>query len=75
MLSRRPRNDRHLEAKVRVFTLAAVAALAGMYWDAPIGTGLAIALLVVAMFLGFLPGGTRRRTALEDASEEDDITT
>ncbi len=56
-VDRRPRDDRFLEWKVRLFTVAAVLALLGMALGERWLAGLAIAVLVVALSLRFLPGG------------------
>ena len=48
--------DPHLEWKVRIFSVAAVSALLGMYFQERWMTGLAIVLLAGAMFLRFIGG-------------------
>lgn len=58
-------HDPHLEWKVRIFSVAAVVALVGMFFDERWMTGLAIVLLAGAMGLRFLGGG-------EEEAEEDD---
>ncbi len=54
---RRRRDDRFLEWKIRLFTIAAVAAMAGIYLDERWMTGTAIVVLAAGMALRFLPGG------------------
>lgn len=78
-VDRRRRDDPFLEWKVRLFSVAAVLVLVGLYLDNRWLTGLAIALLVVAMLLRFLPGGSAHGVTSEDedgagaaAGEDDD---
>lgn len=54
---RRRRAGRYLEWKVSIFTVAAALTLFGMYLEDRRLTGVAIVLLVGAVFLRFLPGG------------------
>jgi hypothetical protein len=54
---RRRRGDRFLEWKIRLFSVAAVLALAGIYLDERWMSGTAIVVLAGAMLLRFLPGG------------------
>lgn len=68
-VDRRRRNDPFLEWKVRLFSMAAALVLIGLYLDNRWITGLAIALLAVAMLLRFLPGGSAHGMTSED---EDD---
>lgn len=49
--------DRYLEWKVRLFSVAAVLGLTGIYFDEHWMTGSAILLLGSAVMLRFLPGG------------------
>lgn len=53
---RRRADDRWLEWKVRIFSLAAVLGLAGIYADERWLTGSAIAVLAGGLLLRFLPG-------------------
>jgi hypothetical protein len=62
LLDRKKRAGKHLEWKVRLFSVAAVFALAGIYTENRWLTGSAIALLLAAFLLRFLPG---------DAPDED----
>ena len=55
LLDRRPRSNKHLAWKVRLFAVAAVVAMVGMYLDNPYVTGVALFLLIIGMFLRFLP--------------------
>lgn len=55
-VDRRRRGDRFLEWKVRLFSVAAVLALGGIYLDERWVAGAAIPVLAVAMLLRFLPG-------------------
>lgn len=52
-------DDRWLEWKVRLFSVAAVLALAGMYLEERWMTGTAIVVLVGAVSLRFLPDAGR----------------
>jgi hypothetical protein len=54
-LSRRPRSSRHLAWKIRIFAVAALVAVVGMYLNNPYVTGAALVLLFVGMLLRFLP--------------------
>jgi hypothetical protein len=65
-LDRRRRAGPYLEWKVRLFVVAAVLGLAGIYMEERWLTGAAIALLFVGLGLRFLPTGG------EDESEEED---
>jgi hypothetical protein len=65
-LDRRRRAGPYLEWKVRLFVVAAVLGLAGIYMEERWLTGAAIALLLVGLALRFLP------TREEDESEEED---
>lgn len=55
LLDRRPRSNRFLAWKIRLFAAAAVCAAVGMSLNNPYVTGVALALLVVGVFLRFLP--------------------
>jgi hypothetical protein len=55
LLDRRPRSNRHLIWKIRLFSAAAVIALVGMYLDNPYVTGVALFLLILGMMLRLLP--------------------
>ena len=63
LLDRKKRADRYLEWKVRLFSVAAVFALVGIYTENRWLTGAAIALLFGGFLLRFLPGGTEARDA------------
>ena len=65
-VDRRRRDDPFLEWKVRLFSVAAVLVLLGLYLDNRWVTGLAIAVLAVAMLLRFLPGGSAHGASSED---------
>ena len=67
-LDRSRRSDPHLEWKVRIFAVAAVLGLCGIYFEEGWMTGGAIVLLAGAMFLRFLPGA--RRPPAEEAVED-----
>jgi hypothetical protein len=54
---RRRRDDRFLEWKIRLFTVAAVLAMVGIFLEERWMTGTAIVLLLGGMLLRFLPGG------------------
>ena len=75
-VDRRRREDPFLEWKVRLFSVAAVLVLLGLYLDNRWLTGLAIVVLAAAMLLRFLPGGSGRRESLlaydDDQDDEDD---
>lgn len=62
-LDRRRRSSRHLVWKVRLFSVAAVVALTGMYFNDPRITGVAIVLLLVGLLLRFLPERERESGA------------
>lgn len=67
-IDRRRRDDRFLEWKVRIFSLAAGMVLVGIYLDERWMTGTALMLLVLGMLLRFLPGGG---VAAPPADEQD----
>jgi len=55
LLDRGRKAGRYLEWKVRIFSVAAVLALVGIYMESGWMTGAAIGMLVVGMLLRFLP--------------------
>ena len=61
LLDRTKRADRYLEWKVRLFVVAAVFGLAGIYTESRWLTGVAIALLLAGFLLRFLPGDTKEQ--------------
>jgi hypothetical protein len=61
LLDRTKRADRYLEWKVRLFVVAAVFGLAGIYTESRWLTGVAIALLLAGFVLRFLPGDTEEQ--------------
>jgi hypothetical protein len=63
LLDRTKRADRYLEWKVRLFSVAAVFALVGIYMDNRWLTGTAIALLLAGFALRFLPDDTQELDA------------
>lgn len=63
LLDRKRRSDRYLEWKVRLFSVAAVFALVGIYMDNHWLTGTAIALLLAGLALRLLPDDTREPDA------------
>jgi hypothetical protein len=67
-LSRKPPSRRFLVWKTRIFAVAAVIALAGMYLDNPYVTGAALVLLLAGMALRFVPE-RRERSDRNDAGE------
>ena len=54
-IDRRPRSRRFLVWKTRIFAVAAVIALVGMYLNNPFVTGAALVLLLVGVALRFVP--------------------
>jgi hypothetical protein len=56
LLDRSHRSGRHLEWKIRLFGIAAVLGLAGIYFEEGWMTGLAIVVLFGGLVLRFLPG-------------------
>lgn len=71
-LDRSRRAGPWLEWKVRLFAVAAVLALAGMYLQQRWMTGGAIVVLALAMALRFLPGGRATDPDAGEAAEEDE---
>ncbi len=55
LLDRRPRSTRYLVWKIRIFAVAAVVAVVGMYLSNPYVTGAALVLLFIGMLLRLLP--------------------
>lgn len=70
-VDRRRRHDPLLEWKVRLFSVAAVLVVLGLYFGERWMTGSAIVVLLAAMLLRFLPHA--RDAAHEDSDEDDDI--
>lgn len=56
-VDRNSRDDRFLEWKVRLFSVASVLVVLGLYLDEGWMTGTAIGVLAVAMLLRLVPGG------------------
>ena len=54
-IDRKPRSRRFLVWKTRIFAVAAVIALVGMYLNNPYVTGAALVLLLVGVALRFVP--------------------
>lgn len=71
ILDRRRRAGPHLEWKIRIFVVAAVLGLAGIYLDERWLTGPAIVLLFGGLSLRFLPTGESETDGEDDGSEED----
>jgi len=70
-VSRRRRHDPLLEWKVRLFSVAAVLVVLGLYFGERWMTGAAIVILLGAMLLRFLPHAGD--AAHEEADEDDDV--
>jgi hypothetical protein len=70
LLDRRRRAGPYLESKVRIFVVAAVLGLAGIYLDERWLTGTAIVLLLGGLSLRFLPTGEAEPYATEDDAED-----
>ena len=68
------REDRYLEWKIGLFSVAAAITMAGIYLDERWMTGTALALLIAGMLLRFLPGGggSGRATYIDDDDDEVD---
>jgi hypothetical protein len=54
-IDRKPRSRRFLVWKTRIFAVAAVIALVGMYLNNPYVTGAALVLLLLGVALRFVP--------------------
>jgi len=70
-LDRKPRSRRFLVWKTRIFAVAAVIALVGMYLNNPYVTGAALVLLLVGVALRFVP--ERKVSAVDSESGESDL--
>ncbi len=57
LLDRDRKAGQYLEWKVRAFSVAAVFALAGIYFESRWMTGAAILILLGGLLIRFLPGG------------------
>lgn len=66
------REDRYLEWKIGLFSVAAAITMVGIYLDERWMTGTALALLIAGMLLRFLPGGggSGRATYIDDDDGE-----
>ena len=71
LLDRQRRAGPYLEWKVRIFMVAAVLGLAGIYLDERWLTGTAIVLLFGGLSLRFLPTGESETDGEDDWSEDD----
>ena len=60
LLDRRPRSNKYLAWKIRIFATAAVVAVVGMSLDNPYVTGAALVLLIIGMLLRLLPDRSDR---------------
>ena len=69
LLDRDRQAGRFLEWKVRLFSVAAVVALAGIYLDNRWWTGAAVVILMVGMLLKFLPSDPRDSEETEETEE------
>ena len=67
-IDRRPRSRRFLVWKTRIFAVAAVIALVGMYLNNPYVTGSALVLLLVGVALRFVP--ERKETGPADSEPD-----
>ncbi len=67
LLDPRRRSSHYLVWKIRIFSVAAVIALVGMYLNNPWVTGTALVLLLSGMMLRFLP----QPKELQDSDEGD----
>ncbi|MDZ7780110.1 MAG: hypothetical protein U5R14_09315 [Gemmatimonadota bacterium] len=72
LLDRSRRAGRHLEWKVRLFTLGAVLAVVGMALDRGWMIGAAIVVLGLGLTLRFLPGGREIMPDDDSDDQEDD---
>lgn len=71
-VDRSRRAGRYLEWKVRLFSVAAVLVVVGMYLEEAWMTAAAILLLFAALSLRFLPGAVPHGDDAEAESEADD---
>ncbi|MDX1647796.1 MAG: hypothetical protein R3304_11685 [Longimicrobiales bacterium] len=71
-VERRRREDPFLEWKVRLFSVAAVLVLVGLYLDERRITGAAILVLAVALLLRFLPGGSAAGVGSDEGEGKSD---
>ena len=71
-LDRSKRADSHLEWKVRLFSVAAVVGLCGIYFDDRWLTGGAIVLLAGAILLRLLPSSEGEASPAEVLDEGED---
>lgn len=71
LLDRRPRSNHWLVWKIRIFVVAAVVAIVGMYLNNPYVTGAALVLLFVGMLLRFLPAPKEVDAGLDSGPPED----
>jgi len=71
-LDRRRQAGPYLEWKVRLFVVAAVLGLAGIYLEERWLTGAAIVVLLGGLLLRFLPTGAAEPAEDEDESLEDE---
>lgn len=71
-LDRRRRAGPHLEWKVRLFVVAAVLGLAGIYLEERWLTGAAIVLLFAGLALRFLPTGEMSSAEDDEEPEQDE---
>jgi multisubunit Na+/H+ antiporter MnhF subunit len=70
-IDRKPRSRRFLAWKTRIFAVAAVIALVGMYLNNPYVTGTALVLLLVGVALRFVP--ERKVSAADSQPGETDL--
>jgi len=66
LLDRNRRAGKFLEWKVRLFSVAAVVALAGIYMESRWWTGAAILILMGGLLLQFLPSDDEFQEGAED---------
>lgn len=67
LLDRDRKAGRYLEWKVRLFSVAAVLALVGIYLESGWMTGAAMGILLVGLMLRFLPDGADGTPTDDDA--------
>jgi len=67
------REDPYLEWKVRLFSVAAVAGILGIYLEERWMVGVAIVILAVAMALGLLGGRGQPSSHDDDEDREDEV--